>query len=87
MLEYTKCLADSLKLFYVRYEDHLKVCDVHEKYTQRSKGTRGSIPSNTEVKKMYFLLLIVMLYVAAPPSIVTVICDLHSCNHSLGRVH
>lgn len=59
MLEYTKCLADSLKLFYVRYEDHLKICDAHENYSQRSKVVNGSSPSYTEVKRKSFFSLIV----------------------------
>lgn len=49
MSEYTKCLADSLKLFYVRLEEHTKLCQVHEDQAIKNKTNKKNIKPNLEV--------------------------------------
>ena len=37
MTEYTKCIADSLKLFYQRLDDHLKECEALDIQSNKNK--------------------------------------------------
>jgi hypothetical protein len=49
MSEYTKCLADSLKLFYGRLEEHSKLIQVHEDQANKSKSNKKNVKTYLEV--------------------------------------
>ena len=49
MLEYTKCISDSLKIFNKRVVEHLKVCEVHEDLAQKLRASKRNSRTNLEV--------------------------------------
>jgi hypothetical protein len=52
MQEYTKCLVDSLKLFFKKFENHLKECVAYD--NQSLKDVIFKKEDNTEVILMLF---------------------------------
>jgi hypothetical protein len=50
MLEYTKCIADSLKSFNKRVVEHIKVCEVHEDIEQKQRANKRNSRTNLEVE-------------------------------------
>lgn len=49
MLEYTKCISDSLQIFNKRVVEHLKVCEVHEDMAQKQIANKRNSRMNLEV--------------------------------------
>lgn len=50
MLEYTKCLADSLTIFNRRVVEHTKVCEVHEDIAQKQRANKRNSRTSLEVR-------------------------------------